>query len=235
MRANEFLSELFDPKKAVPFKPVSLTKFRAQLPDGRYLVTNFFPEDPTRKDWTEMPYKLEFSVNDDFDITGGGHVSTIFATVIEMVKYFSTGMGAKSLYFTAEEPSRAKMYDTLAKRISKQLGWHVVPHDELADNPAYRTEMSSGNFVFAIEKGEAPEHSQDAQRPQHSEFMPIFFIASMEHTDLPVIKVKSKKASKAIEWVLDNVPDYKNEDHNAINAYAVPPKDRKIIDKGTVQ
>jgi hypothetical protein len=65
--------------------------------------------------------------------------------------------------------------------------------------------------------------------------MPIFFVASMEHTDLPAIKVKAKKGGSAINWVLANVPEYKDEDHMAINAYTVPPKDRQIIDKGIVQ
>jgi hypothetical protein len=234
MKAKEFISELFDPKKAVPFKWVNAQEARAQLPDNRYLIVNFRPS--VERNWNSAPYSVEFSVNDEFDVTGGGHVSSIFATVIEIIKKFTERKhGLLGLFFTAEEPSRAKMYDTLSKRVAKQMGWHVVPHDELANTPSYKTEMSSGNFVFAIEPGHAPEHRQHAQQPQHSEFMPIFFVASMEHIDLPAIKVKAKKAGNAINWVLANVPEYKDEDHMAVNAYSVPPTDRQIIDKGTVK
>jgi hypothetical protein len=234
MKAKEFISELFDPKQAVPFNWVNAQTARAQLPDSRYLIVNFRPS--VERNWNSAPFSVEFSVNDEFDVTGGGHVSTIFSTVIEIIKNFTERKSnLLGLFFTAEEPSRAKMYDTLSKRVAKQMGWHIVPHDELANTPSYRTEMSSGNFVFAIEPGHAPEHRAHAQKPQHSEFMPIFFVASMEHTDLPAIKVKAKKGGSAINWVLANVPEYKDEDHMAINAYTVPPKDRKIIDKGHVQ
>ena len=233
MKATEFISELFDPKHAVPFKWQNAQQARAHLPDDRYLIVNFSPS--VESNWSSAPFSVEFSVNDEFDVTGGGHVSTIFATVIEIIKNFTERKSnLLGLFFTAEEPSRAKMYDTLSKRVAKQMGWHVVPHDELAKTPSYRTEMSSGNFVFAIEPGHAPEHRAHAQKPQHSEFLPIFFVASMEHTDLPAIKVKAKKASAAINWVLDNVPEYKHEDHMAVNAYTVPPKDRQLIDKGTI-
>jgi hypothetical protein len=233
MKAKEFISELFDPKQVVPFEWVNAQRARAQLPDGRYLIVSFSPS--VERNWNSAPYSVEFSVNDEFDVTGGGNVSTIFATVIEIIKKFTERKhGLLGLFFTAEEPSRAKMYDTLSKRVAKQMGWHVVPHEELANTPSYRTEMTSGNFVFAIEPGHAPEHRAHAQKPQHSEFMPIFFVVSIEHSDLPVIKVKAKKASLAIKWVLDNVPEYKDEDHMAVNAYAAPPKDRPIIDKGTI-
>ena len=235
MKAKEFLPELFNPNKALPLKWTDLTQARAQLPDGRYLIVNFRPVDPKDPDWAGQPWSIEFSVGDDFEMTGGGAVSTIFATVIEAVKYFLKGFGSiPALYFTAEEQSRAKMYDTLAKRVSKQLGWHVVPYDEMVDDPKYQTPLSYGDFLFAIEPGTAPEHRQDAQRPQHGEFMPIFYVLSMEDPALPAYKIKAKKGLDAERWIMDNIPEYKNLDAFGVIARRTPPNDRPIIDKGTM-
>ena len=233
MRFNEILSELFDPNKAVPFKWVHAQQARAQLPDGRYLTVNFHPSSKT--EWSKHPFSIEFSVNDEFDMTGRGGANTIFATVIEIVKNFIQKQTTLvALYFTAEEKSRARMYDTLAKRIAKQVGWHVVPHDEMVDDPKYATPLSYGDFLFALEPGTAPEHRQDAQQPQHGEFMPIYYVYSLENKELAAIKIKAPKAHKAEEWVIKNVPEYKNEHPMAVMAYKHKPKDKKIIDMGQV-
>ena len=234
MKAHEILTELFDPKKALPLKWTDLTQARAQLPDGRYLIINFRPVDPKNPDWGNQPWSIEFSVGDDFEMTGGGAVSTIFATVIEAVKYFVRGVSPKSLYFTAEEQSRAKMYDTLSKRVSKQLGWHVVPYDEMVADEKYKTPLSYGDFLFAIEPGQAPKHRTDAQKPQHGEFMPVFYVVSLEEPTLPAYKIKAKKGLDAERWVMNTVPEYKDLDAFGVIARRVPPTDRKIIDKGVI-
>jgi hypothetical protein len=234
MRANEFLSELFNPKKARPFKWTSLTSARSHLSDGRYLIVNFIPLD--KENMNAAPIAIEFSVGDDFEVTGGGNVSEIFATVIEVIKYFLKGFhSTPALYFTADEQSRAKMYDTLAKRVAHQVGWHVVPYDEMIADPKYKTALSFGDFMFAIEPGHAPEHRVHAQKPQHGEFMPIYYVVSMDNDDLPAIKIKAKKGLQAMDWVQANIPEFKDEDHMAMNAYRVPPKDKKIIDAGSIR
>jgi hypothetical protein len=235
MRATEFIAELFDSNKAVPHKWTSLTQAKAQLPDGRFLTVNFRPVDPKNSDYSNQPWSIEFSVNDEFEITGGGGVNTIFATVIEVIKHFAEAFhNIPALYFTAEERSRARMYDTLAKRVAQQIGWHVVPYDEMMQDPKYQTPLSYGDFMFAIEPGTAPEHRQDAQRPQHGEFLPIYYVHSAENKELPAIKLKAKAAHKAEEWVIKNVPEYKNEHPMAVMAYKKIPQNVKIIDMGTV-
>jgi hypothetical protein len=235
MKAYEILSELFSPDKALPIKWPNLTHARAQLPDGRVLLVNFRPNDPESSDWTNQPWGIEFSVGDDFELTGGGEVSTIFSTVIEAIKYFMKAFhNIPALYFTAEEQSRAKMYDTLAKRVSKQLGWHVVPYNDMVNDPKYKTPLSYGDFLFAIEPGPAPEHRQAAQKPQHGEFMPVFYVVSLEEPTLPAYKVKAKKGLDAERWIMKTVPEYKDLDAFGVIARRVPPTDRQIIDKGTL-
>lgn len=233
MKAKEFLPELFDPKKARPFKWTTLTQARSYLSDGRYLIVNFIPLD--KKNMSAAPIAIEFSVGDDFEMTGGGNVSEIFATVIEIVKYFVKGFrSTTALYFTAEEQSRAKMYDTLAKRVAKQVGWHVVPYEEMVADEKYKTPLSYGDFLFALEPGNAPEHRAQAQKPQHGEFMPIWYVISFENPALPAIRIKAKKGLEAEQWVKANVPEYKDEDPFAIFARKSVPDNRKIIDMGTL-
>ena len=233
MRSREFVNELFNPNKALPYKWENAQRARAALPDGRALIVNIRPSSET--EWSKHPYSIEFSVGDDFEMTGGGEVSTIFATVIEIVKAFIQKQRTLvALYFTAEEQSRAKMYDTLAKRVAKQVGWHVVPYDEMVQDPKYKTPLSYGDFLFAIEPGLAPEHRQDAQEPQHGEFLPIYYVYSLELTDLPAIKIKAKKGYEAETWVIHNVPGYKDADLMGMAAVKSPPQGKKIIDMGTV-
>jgi hypothetical protein len=228
MRAKEFLPELFSPNKAADVIWVNATKAVAAVSDTQDLSVNFISQG-------DQTYAIEFNVNDEFEMTGGGNVSVIFATVIEAIKQFiSRKRGLKALFFTAEEKSRAKMYDTLSKRVSKQLGWHVVPYEEMVANPEYKTALSYGAFLFAIEPGAAPEHRAAAQKPQHSEFLPVFYVVSAEHQELPSIKIMAKNGNEAEHWVMRNVPEYKNEDPFAVIARKVPPDDREIIDKGTV-
>ena len=233
MRATEFLAELFDPKKARPFKWTSLTQARAHLSDGRYLIVNFIPLD--KENMNAAPIAIEFSVGDDFEMTGGGNVHEIFATVIEVIKYFLKGFrNTPALYFTAEEQSRAKMYDTLSKRVAKQMGWHVGPYEEMVNDPKYQTPLSYGDFLFAIEPGHAPEHRAAAQTPQHGEFMPIYYVHSMEFPDLPAIKIKAKKGYEAETWVMRNIPEYNGADLMGMAAVKAPPKGKQIIDMSTM-
>jgi len=235
MKALEILAELFDPKKSLPLKWTDLTTATSRLPDGRNVRIHFRPADPKNPDWTNQPWAIEFSVGDDFEMTGGGEVSTIFATVIAAVAHFAKSFhNIQGVYFTAEEQSRAKMYDTLAKRVSKQLGWHVVPYEEMVKDPKYQTPLSYGDFLFAIEPGHAPEHRQDAQKPQHSEFLPIYYVHSIETPELFAIKIKAKNGNDAESWVMRNVPEYKNEDPFGVIARKSIPQGREVIDKGEV-
>ena len=222
------ITELFAPKKVAKLTwNNNGTQATAKVAPRKKLVINFIKDSNTTG--------IEFNVNDQFDMTGGGDVSVIFATVIEAVKDFVTiDTDENSLYFTADERSRARMYDTLAKRVAKQLGWHVVPYDDMVADEKYQTAVGRGDFTFAIEKGQAPEHRQDAQKPQHGEFMPIYYVYTLEFPELPAIKIKAKQGYEAETWVKNNIPEYKDANMMGMIATKLPPNDRTIIDKGTM-
>lgn len=228
MRANEFTTEVFSPEKAQPITWLTPKQAKSILPDGRSILVNFVP---TR----DGPIAVEFNVDGDYEMTGLGGVSTIFATVIEAVRQFVPRLGpSKSLFFTADEQSRAKMYDTISKRVAKQLGWHVVPYEEMIADKKYQTPLSYGDYLFAIEPGHAPEHRQQAQKPQHSEFMTIYHVVAMDNPKLPAIRLKAKNSSEAEDWVHKTVPEFAKEHPLSLLARKVPPQDREIKDMGTV-
>ena len=234
MRAKEFLSELFHPENAAPLewhKSPGVTYATGQVKIGGHDVTI----DITFHDMGEGIINIEFMVGGQFELTGRGGASQVFATVIEAVREFVlTNRKVKTITFTAEEKSRARMYDSVAKRVSHKLGWHVVPHDEVMTDPKYATLRSYGAFSFAIEKGGAPVHRQAAQKPQHSKFLITYYVYSFELTELPAIKVIAKDGNVAEMFVRRNVPEYKNADPMGIFASKTPPEGRTVVDMGEV-
>lgn len=227
MRSKEFISELFSPDKAINLTWGDPYHAETWLPQHKKLRVTF-------TDVGHGLFAIEFSVGDQFELTGEGNVSVIFATVIEAIKQFvNKNTGIKGLYFTADEQSRARMYDTLAKRVARQVGWHVVPYDEMVKNKKYQTPMSYGDFLFVIEPGQ--DKHQDAQKPQHSEFMPIWYVYSVEDKTAPVIKIKAKKSIDAEYYVTKTVPEYKTLDRMGIGAGKAPPGWGDITDMGTVK
>jgi hypothetical protein len=227
--------ELFEPEKASDLdwekSTPGVTYAQGHVNIGEQNV----PIDITFADEGNGLVNIEFGVGGRFSLTGKGGASQVFATVIEAVKEFvNDHPKVTAITFTAEEQSRAKMYDTIAKRVSKQLGWHVVPYDEMVQDPRFKTMMSYGAFSFAIERGEAPEHRQAAQKPQHAGFNPIFYVYAYENPDLPAIKISAKNATEAEQWVIKNIPGYDKEHPMSVFPVKAPPAGRKIIDKGSI-
>lgn len=175
---------------------------------------------------------IEFMVGGSFELTGKGGASQVFATVIQAVKEFVAKFPKiTTLTFTAEERSRARMYDTITKRVAQQLGWHVIPYEEVAQDPRFRTAMSYGAFLFAIERGQAPAHRQEWQKPQHSKFNTVFYVHSMEE-ELPIYKIRAKRASEAERYVVKTIPEYQKANPMGIFASTTPMAN--AIDLGEV-
>lgn len=234
MRAKEFLSELFHPEHASFLdweKSPGVTYARGDVDiDGKNVAI-----DITFADMDKGIVNIEFMVGGSFELTGKGGASKVFATVIEAVREFvNKNSRVKYITFTAEEKSRARMYDTIAKRVAHKLGWHVVPYDDVMSDPKFKTLLSYGAFSFVIQRGGAPAHRQSAQRPQHSSFDPVYYVYSFELTDAPAIKIKAKNGDVAEMWVRRNVPEYKNADPMGLFASKAPPQHRKVVDMGEV-
>jgi hypothetical protein len=74
-------------------------------------------------------WEIEFGANGQYGVTNKGDAFRIFATVTEAIEQFlqmPQGRIAETIYFTAKEPSRVKLYDRMAKLMSK-VGFRRVP------------------------------------------------------------------------------------------------------------
>ena len=234
MRATEFILELFHPENASFLdweKGNGVTYARGDVDiEGKNVSI-----DITFADMGQGIVNIEFMVGGSFELTGKGGASKVFSTVIEAVREFvNKNPRVKTITFTAEEKSRARMYDTITKRVAHKLGWHVIPYEEMLADPKYKTLLSYGAFSFVIQRGGAPVHRQQAQKPQHSSFSPVYYVYSFELTDVPAIKITAKDGNVAEMWVRRNVPEYKNADPMGIFASKAPPAGRQVVDMGVV-
>ena len=232
MRATEFLPELFDPKLAMPLQwevsPGTVYAYgQVRTKHGDVSIDITFAE------MDKGVWNIEFMVGGSFELTGGGGSSQVFATVIAGVKKFLTKVkNVNAITFTAEEKSRAKAYDTIAKRVARDIDWHVVPFEDMQVDPKYAEVRSYGAYAFAIEKGQAPEHRQAAQKPQHGHWITPYYVYSFEFPELPAIKIIAKDGNVAEMFVRRNVPEYKDADPMGVYASKHPPEGRKVIDMG---
>ncbi len=76
---------------------------------------------------------MEFSTNVDekpvVDLIGGRKSIPIMSTIVDFVKQFLKSRDdVDEIHFvsTANEPSRVKLYDRLAKQLAKYLGWKYL-------------------------------------------------------------------------------------------------------------
>lgn len=227
MRAKEFLSELINQKHAQPITWVNPSIARSNLPSGREIEVQFMPE-------STGYVEIVFSVDREFRITGRGNVDQIFATVIQAIKEFvSNNPKLHTITLAANEKSRAIAYDTLIKRVTPELGWHVVPHDDILKDPKYADAMARGGYLFAMEKGMAPEHRQPEQKPKHGTFKNVWYVNNIQDKTLPQYKVTGgEKPWHVMKYVLDHIKEYKQLDPQAIIANHYPRPGQQIIDLG---
>jgi len=248
MRAKEFLKELFDPKLAVDLEWAEGSDYVAARgyvtvtnPDGYGGEYGNEEEVELEIEFGEYPhpqrkeYEVQFKVGESFAITGGGNANVIFATVIQACKDFVEMYKPDRLFFTADEQSRARMYDTITKRVAKQVGWHVLPFDEIQKDPLYRHKSGNG-FMFVIAKGEAPAKFQSSQKPQHGSFMPIWFVYNLDK-DTPTVAVKVRAPDRvtAVAHARKIEPSFTDLDPMQIHALSSLPKREvtDVIDGGT--
>jgi hypothetical protein len=81
------------------------------------------------KDWEMTFFRHNDDMEDGFNISGTGEAFKVFATVIDVIKAFlkheamytpERGM-SPTIYFTAKEPSRMKLYDRLIQMVHTEI------------------------------------------------------------------------------------------------------------------
>ena len=241
---SQNLKELFNPKLAVDLDwaegddyiaargYVTVTDQYGNEEDAELEVEFLDYPHPQRKE-----YEVQFKVGDSYAITGGGNMKVIFASVIQACKDFVEIYKPDRLFFTAEEQSRARAYDTITKRVAREVGWHVIPFDEIQKDSLYRNKSSNG-FVFVIAKGSAPAKWSSDQEPQHGSFWPIWYVYNMDDDQETIaLKVRAKRRDDAIRHAMEVEPSFKDVDHMSMWAINTLPKREvtTVKDGGTAE
>ena len=77
-----------------------------------------------RQTWEVVFYQTRPKIDDE--ITGGGKPVEVFNKALVAFKEFVKGAKPKYIAFTAKEPSRMKLYNIMAKKLSRGLGFKVL-------------------------------------------------------------------------------------------------------------
>ena len=120
MRINELFSKEY---------PITWDRSRAHFKtaNGRPGVVAFEADNPDEGDYSLVD--VEFSVQDEFGVTGQGDASSIFATVFTAIKDYIATHKPDFITFNAKEPSRQKLYSRMITRLPGYQEVHVDPHD----------------------------------------------------------------------------------------------------------
>lgn len=153
---QELITELFDnpaPYKVIVNKKDHMeTKFMVDdITYFMYIVLDDWMPADEMDDAEDIKYNVSFAssstgsqADSTIDITGTGNAATVFSTVMTIVKkHYSQYRKYVSAYvFSAKEPSRVRLYKTIAERMKKELRFKTVSK--------YRD--SDGDTVFEVKR-----------------------------------------------------------------------------------
>lgn len=108
MRINELFSNEY---------PITWNRSRAHFKtaNGRPGVVTFDADEPAAGDYSLVD--IEFSVQDEYGVTGQGDANAIFATVFTAIKDYIAAHQPDFITFAANESSRRKLYSRLVARL----------------------------------------------------------------------------------------------------------------------
>lgn len=120
MRIDELFSKQY---------PITWSRNRAHFKtaNGRPGVVTFDADEPAEGDYSLVD--IEFSVQDEFGVTGQGDASSIFATVFTAIKDYIAEYQPDFITFAAKEPSRRKLYSRMVTRLPGYQQVQTDPHD----------------------------------------------------------------------------------------------------------
>ena len=148
MRIQEFITELFDPKTALPLKwdeqfADSHNEVHAEAMDeeGRELYISFLPVG--FRTATEIVFTREGS----YDITGQGDAARVLSTVAKAIDIYLRKYSPKYVVFSSKEGSRTGVYSAMVRRLLK--GYTQVPPDQFPPGlEEWKSTQGGTPFVF---------------------------------------------------------------------------------------
>jgi hypothetical protein len=129
------LNEVFDSKpEPIKWKTKSKTNWFGQFMIGDFPFVIAFDAGYRDKSDFEVvfglneprvPNKLRGKIKTDdyFGILGTGNQGKVFSTILAAIKNFTKSVKPTRLHFSAEEPSRMKLYKRMVTRLAPSLGY----------------------------------------------------------------------------------------------------------------
>lgn len=148
MRSTEFITELFDSPKPYPIQ---------WYKHGREWTGTASDENERRVEISIEPLgeftdavSVVFTRNNRLNITGQGSALRIFTTVLQALYQYIQEHNPTYITFSADEPSRAKLYSAMAARLGKDYGYIQLDSTEYPEWAyAYRIGLKN---VFILQK-----------------------------------------------------------------------------------
>ncbi len=150
---NQELTELFDQSTALPLEwermpgpSIQGVKSKDELyataydKDGRTINISFVPMRNGIVD-------ISFNRGGSMDITGKGAAAQIFATVVDAINRYIKTEKPVWISFSASEPSRAKLYQHMVKRLSGAYEL-LTPDQYPADGDLENAQEGAGTFFL---------------------------------------------------------------------------------------
>ena len=129
--------------------PITWDRDRAMFKtaNGRPGIIRFDADTPADGDYSLVD--IEFSVQDEFGVTGQGDASSIFATVFTAIKEYISVKNPDFITFSAKEPSRQKLY---SRMVTRMPGYQEVQTDPWAIPVQLPEEFDQDTFMLVKNK-----------------------------------------------------------------------------------
>lgn len=111
------LFELFSSPTKWEWTDVSMSDIKiAEFTVGNFTYIVYFTYDDYNNIWT-VEFGQKGVEHPEYGVTGTGNATSIFSTVIDIMRVFRKRHPGFPVGFTAEEPSRKKLYSRLIKNL----------------------------------------------------------------------------------------------------------------------
>lgn len=150
------LRELFDAKSAYQIR-WHHDQARFNTPDQREIRISFHDQNLSSAQLVEITFSSK-SINPDnpslgtMGVTGEGDAVKIFSTVYRAIVDYVSQHHPEYLYFTADEPSRQKLYQHMVSRLTRSGAYHRVDDREFQALDNNELPFAPGNHIFLLKR-----------------------------------------------------------------------------------
>jgi len=134
MKSSEFITELFH--SPAPFKWLNRPGPGIEVVSAEFKVNNVEYVWYATQSIEPESWEIEFQDTErGYGITGKGNAAVVFSTVLDIMDFFIRRAAVTRLVFSAEEPSRKKLYSAIIKRLLPNWSVQMVDSSFVVTSP----------------------------------------------------------------------------------------------------